>query len=129
MTKRQFNPYSASSNARHSLVSWFGQADKLRVSSKPGLNATLVTDKEAVLIGWHLVNSSFATIELNFYDQTTLPAAGDEIDWILRLAPESASTAEFALQIPFFRGLAFTITGYGGRELGGHSVEGVLLYA
>ena len=129
MTKRQFNPYSASSNARHSLVSWFGQADKLRVSSKPGLNATLVKDKEAVLVGWHLVNSSFSTVLFNFYDQATLPAAGDEIDWMLRLAPDSASTAEFALQIPFFRGLAFTITGYGGRELGGHSVEGVLLYA
>jgi len=76
-----------------------------------------------------LVNSSFSTVLLNFYDQTTLPAAGDEIDWILRLAPDSAATAEFALQIPFFRGLAFTITRYDGRELGGHSVEGLLLYA
>jgi hypothetical protein len=94
MTKREFNPYSASSNARHSLVSWFGQVDKLRVSSKPGLNATLVKDKEAVLVGWHLVNSSVAALQLNFYDQTTLPTAGDEIDWILRELPDSASTAD-----------------------------------
>lgn len=129
MTKRLFHPYSASSNARNSLVSWFGQVDKLRISSKPGLNATLVKDKEAVLAGWHLVNSSIAAIQLNFYDQTTLPTPDDEIDWILRVLPDSASTAEFALQIPFFRGLAFTITRYDREELGGHSLEGVLLYA
>lgn len=130
MTKREFAPFTASSNAKHSLVTWFGQADKFRVSSKSGFNETLVKDKAAVLVGWHLVNRSIGWRHVNFYDQASERfAKHTNIDWVLTIPPDQSSTAEFALQIPYFVGLAFTITADDGKPVNEGDVEGVLLYA
>lgn len=127
--KRDFSPYAAHSHARHSLVSLFGQADKFRVSSRYGLNETLVKDKEAVLIGWYLHNRSIGWRRVTFYDQKTAPTEKDDVDWVLTIPPDSPSAAEFTLQIPYFRGLAFTITCDDGKPAGEGDIEGVLLYA
>ena len=126
--RREFLPFSAASHGRTLLVTWFGQPDKFRISSKDGLNATVVKDTNAILVGWHLFNRTVSNRYLHFYDQATQPKPDDEIDWILTLPPDSVSNMEFVSQIPFFNGLAFTICGDHGPVKAG-DVEGVLLYA
>jgi hypothetical protein len=103
------------SHPRHTLSPTFGEVAKHRVG-----NAAVVKPRRATLVGWVLHNSGYAEATITFYDQTSSPAEGDEPDWPLVVGPGQTAVAEFALQIPFFHGLAYRVEG---------ELRGVLLYS
>jgi hypothetical protein len=104
------------SHQRFTLSPTFGEVAKHRIIS----SAAVVKPRRATLIGWVLNNSGYADATVWFYDQTSSPAHGDEADLPLVIAPGRTEVAEFALQIPFFHGLAYRVEG---------ELRGVLRYS
>jgi hypothetical protein len=103
------------SHPRQTVSPIFGDVAKHRVGS-----GAVVKSRRATLVGWVLHNSGYGDATITFYDQASSPAPGDEPDWPLVVAPGQTEVAEFAMQIPFFHGLAYRVDG---------DVAGLLLYS
>jgi hypothetical protein len=73
-----------------------------------------------VLVGWVLHNPGYKDATVTFYDVAREPTEADQADWPLVVGPGQTSVAEFALQIPFFAGLAYRVDG---------TLNGVLIYS
>ena len=93
----------------------FGGVSKHRVGV-----GRIIKPGPAVLVGWVLHNPSYADATVTFYDVDCEPTETDQPDWPLVVGPGRTEVAEFALQIPFFQGLAYRVEG---------NLQGVLLYS
>jgi hypothetical protein len=80
----------------------------------------IIKPRPAVLVGWVLHNPSYADATVTFYDVDCEPTEADLPDWPLVVGPGQTAVAEFALQIPFFAGLAYRVDGM---------LNGVLIYS
>ena len=109
-----FSPFD-DAHPRYTPTTMFGQPLKHRV-----VEDAVVKAGKGVLIGWVLHNSGYAEHRVCFYDQKIEPGPTDSIDWEMVLAPGETLTAEFAMGIPFYSGIAYTQTGV---------ITGVLLFA
>ncbi len=115
-----FSPFD-DAHPRYTPTSMFGQTQKHQLD-KVG---AMIKRTKGLLLGWVLHNSGYGTQQIDFYDQafydhTNPPGHHDILDWSLVLAPGELATAEFAMGIPFYYGIAYTQAGF---------ITGVLLYA
>jgi hypothetical protein len=91
--------------------------------------AAVVKRGKATLVGFILHNSAYGERTVLFFDQASAPTSTDAVDFPLVLAPGETAIAEFSMQVPFFRGLAYAQSASRDHLEPADDISGVLLFA
>jgi len=99
---------------RQTLAPTFGEVRKHRVGRRE-----IVKRGPATLIGFVLHNHGYTERAIRFYDTANTANWGTEAEFAIMVEPGKTDHAEFAMQIPFFAGLAYEADG----------LDGILLFS